>query len=163
MLKVLIITAIITFCFGAFAQTEYEVLAEIRKLDSVFWSAYNKCDVDKMRQLFTDDIEFYHDKGGITRGLDSFMMSVKRGLCGNENFRLRRAEVKGTVQVFPMANSGKIYGAIISGDHNFFINEKGKPEYISGLAKFNHLWLLQNGTWKMARVLSFDHGPAGRR
>ena len=129
--------------------------------DSLFWATYNACDVDQMRPFFSYVFEFYHDKGGVTVGLEPFLTSVRENLCGNADFRLRRAAVPGTVRVFPLACSGVIYGAIISGDHVFFIHEKGKDEYLDGLAKFTHVWLLQDDeTWKMARILSYDHGPA---
>ncbi len=49
---------------------------------------------------------------------------------------------------------------MLTGEHVFYIIEKGKPEYLDGLAKFTHLWLLKDGSWKMSRILSFDHGPA---
>ena len=110
--------------------------------------------------FFTNDVEFYHDKGGITNGLENLAMSMKKNLCSNENFRLRREAVAGTVKVFSLQQSNSIYGAIISGSHVFYINEKGKKERLDGLAKFTHVWLLKDNVWKMSRILSYDHGPA---
>ncbi|MGD4956904.1 hypothetical protein QT827_22445, partial [Xanthomonas citri pv. citri] len=49
------------------------------------------------------------------------------------------------------------YGAIISGEHNFYITQKGKNEFHSGVANFTQLWQLQNGKWKMTRILSYNH------
>jgi hypothetical protein len=37
---------------------------------------------------------------------------------------------------------------ILSGEHYFYTNDSGKPEYRDGWAKFFHLWLLKDGTWK---------------
>jgi hypothetical protein len=113
-----------------------------------------------MRSFFTDDIEFYHDKGGVINGLDSFLMVSKRNLCSNENFRLRREAVTGSVKAFPMEDDGKLYGAILSGQHVFYIIENRKEPHLDGLARFNHLWLKTENGWKMSRVLSYDHGPA---
>ena len=56
-----------------------------------------------------------------------------------------------------MQNGNEIYGAIISGEHKFYITEKGKPEYQSGVANFTQLWQLKNGVWKMTRILSYNH------
>jgi hypothetical protein len=56
-----------------------------------------------------------------------------------------------------MQNGDEIYGAIILGEHDFYITEKGKSEYHSGTANFTQLWLRKNGGWKMARILSFNH------
>lgn len=150
--------ALVSFTNG---QTPQQKLSEtILAKDAAFWNAYNKCDIAAFRPMFTDDVEFYHDKGGPTIGLDNFMNALKTGLCGNPDSRLRREAVEGTVKVFPMAKSNVIYGAMILGEHVFYVNEKGKPEYLDGRAKFMQLWLLQNGVWKMSRILSYDHGPA---
>ncbi len=147
------------------AQPRHVITVEetIMKLDSTFWVAYNNCDTDQMDQLIAEDVEFYHDKGGPTLGRDSLSTSIKKNLCSNDNFRLKREAVKGTVKVYPMAKAGTIYAAIILGDHTFTVLEKGKPEKLDGLAKFIHLWLLENERWKMKRILSYDHGPATGR
>jgi hypothetical protein len=50
--------------------------------------------------------------------------------------------------------------AVLSGEHYFYINDSGKPEYRDGVAKFFHIWLLKDGTWKMARAASYDHRDA---
>jgi len=164
--KSIALTLLTALSFGiAQAQTlapwndPKKLTATILHLDSLFWQAYNTCNVDKMSTFFTDDIEFYHDKGGLTSGKTIFIESVRNGLCGNSNSFLRREERKGSVEVFPMNN----YGAIISGEHYFYVNQKGKAEFLDGLAKFTHVWVLQNNEWKMRRVLSYDHGPASRK
>jgi hypothetical protein len=128
--------------------------------DSLFWEAYNKCDVAGMSQFFTSDVEFYHDRGGLTQGLENFVAALKKGLCGNDESRLRREAVRESVSVFPMQNAGAVYAAIISGQHVFYIVEKGKEPRLDGKARFTHLWLLDESGWKMSRVLSYDHGPA---
>ena len=123
--------------------------------DSIFWVAYNACNVEKMLSYFTEDLEFYHDKNGLTTPKATFDEAVRTGLCGNPDFRLRREVIPGTVKVFPMNN----FGALISGEHLFYVNEKGKKEYLDGYGKFTHLWKLTDNTWKMSRVISYDHGP----
>jgi hypothetical protein len=60
-----------------------------------------------------------------------------------------------------MYKGDKIYGAIVTGDHQFFITEPGKPEFLAGRAFFTHLMLLKSGKWKMARILSYEHVNAG--
>ena len=142
----------------AFAQTE-KLTATILHLDSAFWNAYNNCDTAHFKDFLTDDVEFYHDKGGVTLDAKSLIESLNKNICGNVNSRLRREAVAGTVKVYPMQNGNEVYGAIISGEHNFYITEKGKPEYHSGTANFAQLWLLKNGDWKMARILSYNHHP----
>jgi hypothetical protein len=141
-------------------NTEQKITQLILKKDSLFWQSYNRCDTTGYDQFFSNDVEFYHDKGGITLGVENMAMSIKKNLCSNSGFRLRREEVKGTVKIFPLQNNGVIYGTILSGEHLFYVLEKGKEARLNGKAKFTHLWLLKDGVWKMARILSYDHGPA---
>ena len=136
---------------------EKTLIRFIFEQDSLFWHAYNTCDDQAYRRFFTADVEFYHDKGGITLGADNLIASIWDNLCRNPNFKLRRAAVPETVQVYPLAKDGQFYGAIISGEHMFFVTENGKPEYQSGVARFNQLWLKEDDTWRMARILSYDH------
>lgn len=152
-------------CSGALhaQQTNQELSATIRGLDSLFWDAYNKCDTAKISSFFTDDVEFYHDKGGPTYGLPALAQSFSKNLCSNSTWHLRREAVEGSYKVFPMKQDNVIYGAILYGEHMFYIVETGKGERLDGLARFTHLWLLKDGAWKMKRVLSYDHGPATYR
>lgn len=136
-------------------ENDKEVIAAIFHHDSLFWEAYNVCDVETMASYFTDDMEFYHDKSGPVYTKAVFIEATKTGLCGNPDFRLRRVALEGTVNVFPLNN----YGGLISGEHIFYINQKGKPEYLDGYGKFVQLWRNENGTWKMSRIISYDHGP----
>ncbi|MFL9484327.1 nuclear transport factor 2 family protein [Chitinophagaceae bacterium LWZ2-11] len=135
--------------------------ATILRDDSLFWQAYNHCDITGMKTYLTTDCEFYHDKGGLTKGLDALMQIIATGICKEpNNYSLRREAVPATVNVYPLSKNDVIYGAVISGEHLFYIHQSGKAEYLDGHARFTHLWLLTNGEWKMARVLSFDHHPA---
>ena len=144
-----------------FAQDQKETLeATIRHEDAQFWEAYNRCDVEKMSQFLWSDFEFYHDKGGLTVGLGPFVDVLKSNLCGNPTFRLRREAIPETVKVYPLQKNGATYGAVLSGEHYFYINDNGKPEYRDGMGKFFHVWLLKDGTWKMARVVSYNHHDA---
>ena len=126
---------------------------EVLRLDSLFWQAYNACDVPGMAQFLSEDLEFYHDRGGLTTPKKALVAGLETGLCGNADQHLRREAVKGTVEVFPLQN----YGAILSGEHVFYVVPKGKEEYLDGIAKFTHVWRYEDGKWTMARVLSYDH------
>lgn len=151
---------LLSYC-AAFAQAKEgatetkEITSIILHHDSLFWQAYNRCDVDKMAAYFTDDVEFYHDRNGMTTPKIKLEEATRNGLCNNPNSRLRREQLEGTVKVFPMNN----YGALITGEHVFYVNEPGKAEYLDGYGKFTHLWLFNDDTWKMSRIISYDHGP----
>ena len=159
-MKCITLTLFLSVSLFSFSQTDEQVKQLIIENDSLFWIAYNNCNVETMGSWLTDDVEFYHDKGGPSIGRDTLMAVIRKNLCGNNDFRLRRAAVKGTVNVFVMHSSNKVYGVIISGQHVFYVNEKGKKEFLDGLARFTQLWILKDGQWKMSRILSYDHGDA---
>jgi hypothetical protein len=127
--------------------------------ESLFWAAYNACDVTSMSGFFAEGVEFYHDRGGPTMGKAGLTSTLQTALCGNPKSHLRREAVAGTVRLFPLSKGDAIYGAIVSGEHLFYVLDAGKPERADGRARFTHLWLLQDGMWKMSRVLSYDHRP----
>ncbi|MFY0630087.1 MAG: nuclear transport factor 2 family protein [Flavobacteriaceae bacterium] len=122
--------------------------------DSIFWDGYNKCNIPVFEKYITDDFEFYHDKGGLTVGKQKFLNSVSNGLCNKTNtWTLRREVVKGSTKVYVLNK----YGAILSGEHNFFLKQKDGKEKLVETAKFTHVWKQIGNTWKMSRVLSYDH------
>ena len=129
---------------------------KILTLDAQFWKAYNSCSVEDFKQFLTDDLEFYHDKGGLTKTSDKLVSLVSTGLCKDPNVRLRREAVNGTVNVYPISN----YGAIITGEHLFYLTENGTEEKLIESAKFTHVWKNEHGKWRMSRVLSYDHQRA---
>ncbi len=135
-------------------------VAAILAKDSLFWQHYNNCNIDAMRDFFTTDVEFYHDKGGMLHGLDQLLTVSKRNLCSNDNFRLKREAVAGSVAVSLLKDNDAVYGAILSGKHVFYIIENGNEPRLDGLAKFTHLFLKTENGWRMSRILSYDHGPA---
>ncbi|MDQ2987917.1 MAG: nuclear transport factor 2 family protein [Pseudomonadota bacterium] len=132
---------------------------EIRQIDRTYWDAYNQCDIKKMAQMNADGLEFYHDKGGAMLGKQKFTAAMEKNICGNPSNRVRREAIDDSVQVFPLLDGGKLYGAVIEGNHRFYNREPGAPEVLSDRARFNHLLLLKDGAWKVARVLSYAHTP----
>jgi hypothetical protein len=155
---------LVFFAFCVLFSLEVRAQADLAKIilkqDSLFWVTYNTCEIEESRPFFTEDVEFYHDKGGLTAGKENVITTFKKNLCSNPDFRLRREAVEGSVKVFPLQNANTVYGAILSGEHVFYILEKGKNERLDGQANFTHLWLLKDGQWQMSRVLSYDHRPA---
>jgi predicted alpha/beta superfamily hydrolase len=129
---------------------------QIAYQDSVLFSIAYACQPEKVGAFFTDDMEFYHDKGGPTIGKEKFIESLKNNFCGPNAVKLRRELIKGSLQVFPMNN----FGAIETGEHRFYITGANNVEKLSGIAKFTHLWKFINNEWKITRVLSYDHHGA---
>ena len=152
------------FSSGILAQEGAELYEVLRKKDSLlFRAAFDTCDPETMANLFSQDFEFYHDKAGLTAGREAFLSPMYEQCRGsNRNWvqPSKRILIKNSLQVFPLRDKGDIYGAIQEGQHRFeFLNEKG--EYQKGdIARFIHLWVLEEGQWKIRRELSYDHQPA---
>lgn len=133
--------------------------AAVRTFDDAYWAAYNHCDLKTLSAMNADDLEFYHDAGGVMKGKAPFDKAMANNICGNPANKVRREAIKDTVHVYPLMEKGMLYGAIIEGDHYFYNQAKGYPEVRSGRAKFTSLYLVKDGVWKMSRVLSYDHAP----
>lgn len=149
---------------GALAQAAADTWeAEVRQFDTRYWKAFNDCEVQKLARMNTDDLEFYHDLGGPSKGVAPFTAAVANNICGRPDLTaIRREAVDASLRFYPMRDGGKLYGAIITGEHLFHQTPKGGKEVLTGRAQFTHMLLLKDGEWKVSRVLSFDHGPAGK-
>ncbi len=141
-----------------------ELFIELKEKDSVlFHAAFNTCDTEIIKTLFTEDFEFYHDKGGLTEGrknfLDPMVENCSKRKSGDPQ-PSKRILVENSLEVYPMYTNGELYGAIQHGIHQFeFLNDK--KEYQKGdIAKFTHVWIKENGEWKIKRELSYDHQPS---
>jgi hypothetical protein len=156
------VTALIPFLAAAVLAAQPVVpdpAIAVRERDAAFWQAYNACATAAFRDFLTGDVEFYHDRGGVTTGLDALDAALKKNLCGGET-RIRRAPVAETIRISILRDGERVYGAIVSGEHVFYVTQPGKPEFLDGRARFANLWRLSDGAWRMSRILSYDHGPA---
>ena len=149
------------FFFGishAQVPTSSELYKTLKFNDSLLFDVgFNTCNLNAFENLLAEDLEFYHDKSGITETKAAFISSFKKGICGNPNFKSRRELLPETLEVFPLYNNGILYGALQKGVHRFFESMDGKPETKGSTAMFTHLWLLQETGWKIKRVLSYNH------
>lgn len=133
-------------------KTTDQLYKDVAKADSLLFSAFNNCDSVSYRKFLSDDIEFYHDLGGLNVGADYEMRSIKE-MCARGN-HIRRELIKSTLEVHPI----KGYGAVEIGVHTFYHTNKGQTqEKVSGTYKFVQLWQFKDGTWKLARVISYGH------
>ncbi len=143
-------------------QKEDPLHLELEQKDKeLFRAAFDTCDTKVLEQLFTEDFEFYHDKGGLTEGRETFVGRFAEG-CAQRDRKApqpaKRILVPESLEVYPLYRNGELYGAIQHGIHTFeFLNEKG--EYQKGdIAKFTHVWIKdEEGRWKVRRELSYDH------
>jgi|SRR5215470_11249811 len=134
-------------------QSQEELDKAIAALDAALFDSYNKCDLEKFSSFFVENVEFYHDQGGVTLGRAALTDSVKKNICG----KVTRELVPGTLQVFYM----KGFGAIEMGIHRFHHPGHEDTEGV-GEGRFIHLWQYNDGAWKITRVMSYDHHAAPR-
>ena len=152
-----LVYTILLFCWlpGLLAQSTLE--HEILQQDSLFWRAYNDYDLAAFAGYLAEDLEFYHDKGGLTRTRDSLVAAFGRRLCATGSNQVERRVVEGSVALYPISD----YGAYLRGTHTFHTMVDGKE--VGGVeeAQFAHLWTREDGRWVMSRVVSYDHHPQG--
>ncbi len=149
--KIFLFIILILLGNGSIAQSvsaSNNLYNEIAYMDSILFNAFNDRNLKKFKTLFTEDLEFYHDKGGLTNYAYT-IQSLKN--TATQNNGLRRELVKGSLEVYPI----KDYGAIQIGAHTFCHPENGKMD--CGTFKFVHVWKKINNEWKITRVISYDH------
>jgi ketosteroid isomerase-like protein len=151
----LAIVASLLIGFAAVRAAAPDDESEVRAADAQFWQAYNACDMKTLGDLLTADIEFYHDKTGLTSSRPAVVESLRKGPCADPRKRLRREAVAESVKFHPLSGGY----AILSGQHRFYAQEAGDAEHLDGQAEFTHVWQFADGRWRMRRVLSYDHGP----
>lgn len=128
-------------------HNQQELDRAITMLDTQLFDAYNTCNLEKFSSLIADDVEFYHDQGGVTLGNKALTDSVKQNICG----KTHRELVPDTLKIYYM----KGYGAVEMGTHRF--THPGQEQLGVGEGKFIHLWQYKDGAWKITRVISYDH------
>lgn len=152
----------------AFAQSGSPTLFEtMQALDTQLFDAANHCDYQKLTAMVDENLEFYHDQGGLMLGRQAFLDAIKNNTCGV----MIRELVPATFQVYPI----KGYGGIEMGVHRFHhpghekefpgarqlgmtrFLDQGAAEWRVGEAKFLHIWQLKDGNWQLTRVVSYGH------
>lgn len=113
-------------------------------LDSVFFNAYNTCDIQSQASIYSDSIEFYHDKGGLMTSKKDILDATQKNICG----KVTRELVKGSVEVYPING----YGAVETGLHKFHNNEEKNA--VPKASKFIIIWQNKNDSWIISRVIS---------
>jgi Domain of unknown function (DUF4440) len=127
-----------------------ELYNEIAGMDSVIFDAFNTHDLEKLKTIFSENLEFYHDKDGLA-GYEQTINNLKSLFEKNLHTGLRRDLVKGSLEVYPI----KDYGAVEICLHRFCHVENGKDD--CGVFKNIMIWQNKNGAWKVTRVISYDH------
>src|SRR6476469_322661 len=99
-------------------QLEQQIRAADADLFKLFFEG--PCDLPRFRAMMTDDVEFYHDKGGFNvRKPDDFVGQYKdrcTKLLDPKEWRSRRVMVQSSLHIDPIPG----WGAMEVGDHLFY-------------------------------------------
>ena len=116
----------------------------IMELDKTYFTAYNDCDMKTQSEFYDEDIEFYHDMGGLATDKAELLKSIEKNICG----KVTRTLIEESVEVHPI----KGFGAVQIGMHKFYNNLE--PNAISKPTKFIVIWKNTDTKWLMSRVIS---------
>jgi hypothetical protein len=128
------------FVPSAYPQGSASLYDTIARLDSILFHAYNTCDTVTYAALFSEDLEFYHDKGGLETNKAAF----KKYVCG----KVTRELLSNSIEVSPVPN----FGAIEIGVHRFHNSQE--PNAPSHYARFVIVWKREKTSWVITRVIS---------
>lgn len=151
---------------AAFVATSVLALPEpgltqtIAARDAVLFNVmFAKCDPAALAALVTDDMEFYHDKGG-AMDREAFVADYAKSCAAKlapDAWRSRRELIPETLKVYAIPG----FGAVEEGAHRFYERKGDGAERLAGSARFSILWRLgADGHWRMARTFSIDHAAA---
>ncbi|MDF2180355.1 nuclear transport factor 2 family protein [Aliiglaciecola sp. CAU 1673] len=123
--------------------------AQILALDKQLFTAFNQRNLEVMKAMLSQDLEFYHDKAGLSDYQQNLQSTIN---LFNSDSDLTRELLPGSTEVHPIPG----YGAIQTGQHRFcHTADNGQPD--CGTFKFLHIWKAQKDQWQITRVVSYDH------
>lgn len=140
----------------------------VRARDAEFFRLmFLGCDPARLRTMITPDFEMYHDRGGVIASNADAFVQVHERSCRERQapdaWRSRRELVETSLRVDPVPG----YGAIEDGEHLFYEwrgaaqGPEDRAGRLVGRARFTQLWRLAPDGWRLARVFSYAHAPAG--
>ena len=159
MKQVAISIVILFLTFSAYCQVDKsdDLYKTIKEKDSLLFDiGFNNCNIEILQDLISREFTFFHDQSGITKSKDAFIESVQNGLC-KLPYKAFRTLNQGSTYIYPLFNNNIIYGAIQNGEHDFYALQGDNQKYLTSTAKFTHVWIVENGEWKLRSVLSFNH------
>ena len=122
--------------------------ALIAEKDAAMFAAFNSCDGEGFGAYLEEGLEFYHDEAGLSLGRGATVDAVNNNVCNN----FTRQLLPGTLEVWPVPG----YGAVETGLHTFTNVGADVPH---GIARFLHVWHQDGEIWRVARIVSYGHGP----
>ena len=141
-----------------------QLTEQIKAADAALFKLFfeGPCDSARFRSMISDDVEFYHDKGGFNvRKPADFVGQFEercKALSDPTSWRSRRVLVEGSLRVDPIPG----WGAMEVDDHAFYERHGAQGEWkLVGKAMFAMVWVLgADGRWRVSRIFSYAHAAA---
>ena len=127
-----------------YVPIDKDVYDIIVAMDKEYFDAYNTCDMKKQASIYSEDLEFFHDKGGLSTSKQEILTSLEENICG----KITRTLIDGSIEVYPI----KDYGAIEMGYHKFYNNQE--PGAKSKPSRFIIAWKNDGEKWLISKVIS---------
>lgn len=131
----------------AFAE-EPSLHDTILEMDKILFDAFNKRDVQTFRDVFDQDLEFYHDTAGVTDYAQAIENTER---LFEQDTGLTRELITDSVSVYAIPD----FGAIQTGKHRFCHPENDVMD--CGVFDFMHIWKKNDDVWTIVRVVSYGH------
>ena len=120
-----------------------EIYDTIIYWERIYSEAFKKCDLVTIDLLTYENIEYYHDQGGLMISKEYLLKSLVH-MCG------RNREIDEGSEVYPVKN----FGAIHVGKQRFFDDPPEKNK--STFRRFVHVWRHQGDRWKLTRMVTIS-------
>lgn len=145
-IKNIVLVLILSGSFTASAQVaeDSELYKKVVALDKELFDAYNNCDMETQARLMDEDLEFYHDMGGLATSKTEVLQGIEKNICG----KVSRSLVPGSIEVHEIPG----FGAVELGMHQFFNNQE--PDAESKPSRFITIWKQTDAQWTVTRVIS---------
>ncbi|WP_170113686.1 nuclear transport factor 2 family protein [Mucilaginibacter yixingensis] len=115
----------------------------IARIDSIYFGAYNTGNEKIIDSLTSEDLEFYHDRAGLSTSKADNLASLRKNIYG----KVTRTLTLGSLEVYEIPG----YGAVEFGYHSFRnIAEPGESQP----SKFVAIWQKKGEQWQLTRVIS---------
>ena len=133
------------------AKLEQKMKKELKEMDSrLFDAVFAGNNTAKLRDILTNDFEFYHDKNGlVSQSAEAFVSAIER----NHQPDMQREVIAESVKTYSLNG----FGAIQEGIHRFFKINKDHSKQLISTARFFHVWEKHDGSWKLKREFSYAH------
>jgi CubicO group peptidase (beta-lactamase class C family) len=125
--------------------------------DILFERSFNQCDMAALEGILMPDAEMIHDQAGVNHGREAFMAPVRENICNGGPQKPIRKRVEPSIEIYPLYQDGRLYGALEQGQHEFYLREQGKPLVLTNRARFIILWTLTSEGWKLKSTVSWSH------